>query len=303
MDADELTALRAQIAASTAAALAPTAVVAQDSIEAEAARYIIVADPATANNLIAQLTATRPTNTSLNVPTCCLTPGQISPDLILAYSNKTNITIYEKAITLFKLTFDGAISKIKIFMDDIIQRANDTKWYKGRGDVIHVLVDGTPMNVVNHYGCVSNERIIAHTTSWINRECRQYQNDQMMVKTILDHISKKVRPKITNQEEVILVGTPLVRLGSLILKLIMNKTIIDTRATSAAFGSDLSNLDSFMSSYNSNIDTFNTHVNHTVGILQARGERVDDLLTNLLKGYKIAPDVKFVGSIDLWESK
>ena len=57
-----------------------------------------------------------------------------------------------------------------------------------------------------------------------------------------------------------------------------------------------------MSSCNSNIETFNTHVNHAVGNLQARGERVDDLLTNLFKGYKIATDVKFVASIDLWES-
>ena len=30
--------------------------------------------------------------------------------------------------------------------------------------------------------------------------------------------------------------------------------------------------------------------------------RVDDLLTNLFKGYKISSDVKFVANIDLWES-
>ena len=82
----------------------------------------------------------------------------------------------------------------------------------------------------------------------------------------------------------------------------MNKTIIDTRATSAAFRIDLSNLDSFMLSYNSNIETFNTHVNHAVGNLQARGKRLDDLLTNVFKGYKTASDIKFVASIDIWGS-
>ena len=74
------------------------------------------------------------------------------------------------------------------------------------------------------------------------------------------------------------------------------------RATSAAFRSDLNNLDSFMSSCNSNIETFSTHVNHAVASLQARGERVDDLLTNLFKGYKIASDAEILASIDLWES-
>ena len=124
----------------------------------------------------------------------------------------------------------------------------------------------------------------------------------MIVKVILDSISKTVRQKITNQEGVISVGTPLVRSSNLILKLIMNKAIIDTRVTSVAFIPDHRNLDSFMSSCNSNIETFNTHVNHAVGSLQARGERVDDLLTNLFKGYKISSDVKFVASIEQWES-
>ena len=230
----------------TAAALAATAVAAQDKIEDEAVRDIIVADLATAKNLVAQLTATSPTNTNLTVPTFCLTPGQISRDLILNYSNKTDITIYEKTITPFKLTFDGDICSIKIFIDDIMQRANDTGWYKGRGDIIHVPVYGTPMNVVTHYGCVSTDQIRAHATSLINRERRQSQNNKMIVKVILDSINKTVRQKITNQEGVLSVGNPLVRSSNLILKLIMNKTIIGTRATSAAFRSDLSNLDSFM---------------------------------------------------------
>ena len=140
------------------------------------------------------------------------------------------------------------------------------------------------MNVITHYGCVYTEQIRAHATNWINRDCRQSQNNQMMVNLILDSICKIVRQNITNQEGAISVGTPPVRSINLILKLIINKTIIDTRATPLAFRSDLSNLDSFMSSCNSNIETFITYVNYAVGSLQARGERVDDLLTSIFKG-------------------
>ena len=129
----------------------------------------------------------------------------------------------------------------------------------------------------------------------------QPQNNQMMVMLILDSIRKKVRQNIKNQEGSISVDTPPVRSVTLILKLIMNKTIIDTRNISEAFRSDLSNLDSFISSCNSNIEIFSTYVNYAVGSLQARGERVDDLLTNIFKGYKIASDIKSVASIDLLE--
>ena len=39
-----------------------------------------------------------------------------------------------------------------------------------------------------------------------------------------------------------------------------------------------------------------------MGSLQARGERGDYLLTNIFKEYKVASDIKFIASIDLWES-
>ena len=149
MNSDELTVLRAQLAAVTAATLAATAAAAQDNIEAEDARNLITADLAIANLLIAQLTTTRTTNTVPD-PTFCLTPGQMSPDQILNYSSETDITIYKKSITPFKLTFDGAISNIKVFMDEIMQRANDTSWYKVQGDIIHVPGDGIPINFVTH---------------------------------------------------------------------------------------------------------------------------------------------------------
>ena len=72
----------------------------------------------------------------------------------------------------------------------------------------------------------------------------------------------------------------------------MNKIVIETRDISDAFRSDLSNLDSFISSCNSNIETFNSDINYAIGSLQVRGECVDDLLTNILKGRKITCDIK-----------
>ena len=72
----------------------------------------------------------------------------------------------------------------------------------------------------------------------------------MMVKVVLESISKTVRQNITNQEEVITVDTIPVLSVNFILKRIINKTIIDTRATSVAFRSDLRHVDTFMASYN-----------------------------------------------------
>ena len=80
----------------------------------------------------------------------------------------------------------------------------------------------------------------------------------------------------------------------------MNKTSIDTWVTSEAFRADLSNIDFFISSCNPNTETCNTYVSHVVDSLQARGEILYDLFTHIFKEYKVASDIKFVSSIDLW---
>ena len=49
---------------------------------------------------------------------------------------------------------------------------------------------------------------------------------------------------------------------------------------------------------NSNIENFNQYISGCVTGLEARGERSEDLLDNLFKGYKVATDGKFVQYIE-----
>ena len=58
-----------------------------------------------------------------------------------------------------------------------------------------------------------------------------------------------------------------------------------------------------MSTCNSNIGTFNKYVSSTVSGLEARNEEIDDLLTQLFAGYKIASDTKFVAYTELQETQ
>ena len=143
--------------------------------------------------------------------------------------------------------------------------------------------------------------IRAHAATWVNVDGRESQNNQMLLKLTTESITSRVRQKIGNNESAYTVSG--IRVGTMIFKLIMNKTIIDTRATAAAFRRDLSNLDIFMATCNSNIELFNDHVSTAVDGLKARDERVDDLMTHLFKGYKIASDIKFVAYIELQETQ
>ena len=115
---------------------------------------------------------------------------------------------------------------------------------------MHISIIGIQKSVITHYGCVTTDQLRDHSLTWIISDSPQSQNNYIMVEAILDSISKTVRKNITNQEDSITVGSRSVRSRKSILKLIMNKTIINTKVISSAFQLDLINLDTFMKSCN-----------------------------------------------------
>ena len=73
---------------------------------------------------------------------------------------------------------------------------------------------------------------------------------------------------------------------ALLYKLLMQKAIIDTRATTYNIRTSLNNLSTCMGTVNSNTELFNHHVKNTVEGLRSRGEAVSDLCIKLFQGYK-----------------
>jgi hypothetical protein len=81
--------------------------------------------------------------------------------------------------------------------------------------------------------------------------------------------------------------------GPLLLKIIIFKAHVDSRATMTFIHTLLTELDDKMIDLNSDIKAFNFFVQAQVKSLAARGETSSDLLVNLFKGYKVADDSEF----------
>jgi hypothetical protein len=81
--------------------------------------------------------------------------------------------------------------------------------------------------------------------------------------------------------------------GPLLLKLILKKAIIDSRATSANLREQLTTLDAYMMSVDCNVELFNQHVKEVIVGLRARGESTDELVVNLFKSYCMVGDSEF----------
>ena len=82
--------------------------------------------------------------------------------------------------------------------------------------------------------------------------------------------------------------------GLLYFKAIVGIAHLDTRATITVIRTRLSSLDTKISDLQDNIIELNEFVKTQVAGLEARGERTEDLLTNLFKAYLGCHDQKFV---------
>ena len=71
--------------------------------------------------------------------------------------------------------------------------------------------------------------------------------------------------------------------GELLFGLIMKKSTIDTCATETHLRENLTNLETYVFTINSNIDQFNQYVNVNVDRLKARVECTDYLIANFFK--------------------
>jgi hypothetical protein len=82
--------------------------------------------------------------------------------------------------------------------------------------------------------------------------------------------------------------------GICYFKVIVGLAHIDTLATVATIRISLSSLDATIAELQDDIVALNTFVKTQTDGLEARGEKSDDLLTNLFKGYKKCSDEEFV---------
>lgn len=84
-----------------------------------------------------------------------------------------------------------------------------------------------------------------------------------------------------------------IKSGVMLLKVIIRESHIDTNTMTSQIRTNLSELDQYMTSINSNISVFNENVRIQVQSLAARGQTTSDLLINLFKGYAVASDQEF----------
>ena len=182
------------------------------------------------------------------------------------------------------MLFDGHSKDISMLQSQINRRATNSGWNYMTGDILTIKnTKKEDKDLVTEYGCLS-EGEIKKSLVYLNIESRQKQNNQMMVECLLASLTEACFYKINNEESKYMVKKVLSL--ALLYKLVMQKVIIDRRATTYKFRTSLNNLSTYMGTVNSNIELFNYHVKNAEKGLSARGETVNDLCMKLFQGCK-----------------
>ena len=224
-----------------------------------------------------------------------LAPGQVDPTNALDYTTSSGIKIWHEATAPLTFKFNVKGKEVNTFCEALAQRAQQSGWTLAGANVIMINDSSTPAvarNIITEYGLLTVNDITTYVTPWIGNDTRQAQNNFQMYTCIMASLTKDGRTKILAEQSKYHIGQR--PCATLLFKLLMQKAVIDTRATSSLLRENLSNLDTYMSTVKSNIEEFNKYVKVNWEGLKARGESCDDLMINLFKGYQNASDREFV---------
>ena len=192
--------------------------------------------------------------------------------------------------------FDCVPENLFTFLKALKDRARDYDWNGGAG-ILDVVQDPSDPNspsddLLEKYGSITLASVLAYEESYIDRPVRPAQDTYNLYMCLMNSMSDIGKSKVLIWESEYTVGNYVS--GPLLLKVMIRESHLDSNAMTGSIRDKLSSLDLYLPKVGSNITKFNQYVKLMVQALGARGERTEDLLSNLFKGYAACSDRSFV---------
>ncbi len=188
---------------------------------------------------------------------------------------------------------------LQVFLDLLKTKSKVQGW--SRIFTVPVEVDGvtTQYTLLHNYGVIPLESVALDAATYVNAQSKVAQDSFMLFQCIFASLGTEFLKLITTEATLYHImdtrdpQEPPIPCGALLLKIIIRKAHVDTRATVSFIRTALSSLDTKMMALDSDISKFNAYVKTQVIALEARGETTTDLLVNVFKGYETAQDSEF----------
>ena len=239
-------------------------------------------------------------NPAIPVPVFALSPAMANAGAFLDLSTSAGTKLFKVGAEPLSQTFNFMDpADLQVFLDLLKTKSKVQGW--SRIFTVPVDIDGMVTNhsLLHNYGVVPLASVALDALSYANTETKTAQDSFMLFQCIFASLDTEFLKTVTTEaahyhvEDTRNVNDPPIPCGALLLKVIIMKAHVDTRATVSFIRTALSSLDTKMMSLNSDISKFNAYVKTQVIALEARGETTTDLLVNVFKGYESAEDAEF----------
>jgi hypothetical protein len=236
-------------------------------------------------------------------PHFALAPAFANPD-VLNYSEQSAAKLFKAGTDPLSIKFDCKPDNLQLFLDQARDKSIVFDWL----NILSIPIGGDvamSKDLIESYGEISYEDVRAHAISYMNEDSREAQDSFMLYQCLMNSLTDAAQKQVRTRGNVLPFMFGGKGSGSVLLKVIIMVSHVDTRATITSVRTKLSSLDHAMREHDSDIEAFNDYVIGLVSKLHARGQQTQDLLVNLFKGYKACKDAEFVDYIkkkeDLYE--
>ena len=220
-----------------------------------------------------------------------LTPGQTHQGQLIDYTTSTGIKLWSEATASLPNKFTGEGKDLNAFSEAVLERANKSGWMATGGDIIRINVAGEDINLLTQYGRLTADQIRIFGTTYINQQNRQRQNDAQMYHCLRNSLTDEAANNILSERDNYHINQE--PSGPLLFKLLVQKAVVDVRATATLMRTNLTELVKYMELVNCDISKFNQYVKLNHEGLHARGESCPDLMIHLFNAYLSVKDKQF----------
>ena len=239
-------------------------------------------------------------NPATAAPIFSLSPAMANAGAFLNLSTSTGAKLFKIGAEPLSRSFDFMDpSDLQVFLDLLKTKSKVQGW--ARIFTVPVEIDGVTTNhsLLHNYGVIPLASVTSDAMTYVNAESKVAQDSFMLFQCIFASLDTEFLKSVTTEAQHYHVADtkapqePPIPCGALLLKIIIMKAHVDTRATVSYIRTALSSLDTKMMALDSDISKFNAYVKTQVIALEARGETTSDLLVNVFKGYETAQDSEF----------
>jgi len=217
---------------------------------------------------------------------------------VIDYSTKGGYVHFKDSTAkLCETLYDCEAGGFYQFMKSLKMRAKKFGW-TGNNGILMIPPDTARPNVVKNllddYGMISYEAIIAEELTYIDTDCRETQDAHMLYECIINSLTDEGRAKLNIDDDMYTVVTNAKMSGACLLKILIRESHLDSNATLSMIRFKLSNLNDYLSEIDNDINKFHKYVKVLIDNLHARGETTHDLLASLFKAYAACSYQTFV---------